>query len=186
MTPSLAGKNIAILVASGFDENQMTEIQRALVRAKARSHTVAPETGVVNGWQGEGWGHHFAVDAPIGEALGSDYDMLVLPGGERSMAKLKTNLHARRIINHFMEAGKPVAAIGAGVSLLALSSKLVERTVAAPQEVQDELKAAGAEISEDAEIIDGNMLTSNGDDLALWVEDAVIFFADTDQERVAA
>ncbi|MDX2028508.1 MAG: DJ-1/PfpI family protein [Alphaproteobacteria bacterium] len=186
MTPNLAGKNIAILVASGFDENQMTEIQRGLVRAKARSHTIAPENGVVNGWQGEGWGHHFAVDAQIGEALGSDFDMLVLPGGDRGIAKLKTNLHTRRIINHFMEAGKPVAAIGVGVSLLALSGKIVERIVTAHESVHGELKAAGAEISAEPEILDGNLLTSNGEDIAIWVEDVLTFFADADMERVAA
>src|SRR5579871_3980158 len=99
MTAMLAGKSIAILAANGFDENQMTEIQRALTTVKAKFKTVAPENGVVNGWQKDHWGHYFPVEAPIGEALGSDYDMLVIPGGERGIAKLKTNPHTRRIVN---------------------------------------------------------------------------------------
>src|SRR5580704_7123236 len=103
MTISLAGKNVALLVANGFDENQMAEIQRALTKAQATLRTIAPEQGVVNGWQGAGWGHYFPVDIQIGEALRSDFDMLVLPGGERGIAKLKANPHARRIIGHFLE-----------------------------------------------------------------------------------
>ncbi len=84
MQLSLAGKKAAILAADGFNEHQMTEIQRALVKAKADIKTVAPESAVVNGWQGDGWGHHFHVDAPIGETLGSDFDFLILPGGSRA------------------------------------------------------------------------------------------------------
>jgi protease I len=183
---TLAGKKTAILAADGFDEHQMTEIQRALVKAKADIKTVAPESAVVNGWQGDGWGHHFHVDSPLGETLGSDYDFLVLPGGSRAIDKLKQNPHARRIINHFLEANKPVAAIGEGVGLLALAGKVAGRTIAAPTDSQDDLRAAGAILSEDNQEIDGNLLTSTGADLAAWVEEAFAFFAAAETVKVAA
>jgi protease I len=186
MTLALAGKNVAILAANGFDENHMTEIQRALTKVRATTRTIAPEQGVVNGWQGEGWGHYFPVDAPIGEALGSDFDMLVLPGGDRAVTKLKTNPHARRIVTHFLEAGKPIAAIGAGVTLLALSNKVSGRRIAAPAEMQAELHAAGAVISEDAQEIDGNILSSNGADITAWVTEALEFFSDAELIMQAA
>lgn len=173
MTSELAGKKIAILVANGFDENQMTEIQRALIKVKAIIKTVAPENGVVNGWQGAGWGHYFPIDGQINETLGSDYDMLVLPGGERASAKLKGNLHTRRIINHFIDADKPVAAIGTGVGLLALAGGIKGRSVAAPAEAQADLKNAGATIAENAMQADGMLLTSTGEDIAAWVEAAL-------------
>jgi protease I len=185
MTLMLAGKKIAILVANGFDENQMSDIQRALIKVKADIRTISPEQGVVNGWQGEGWGHHFPVNVPIGEALGSDFDILVLPGGSRGVARLKTNLHARRIINHFIAAEKPVAAIGEGVSLLALSS-LRDRIVAAPVETHDELEAAGAGISDETQMTYGHLLTADGSDTAGWVEAALAFFDDSGITRVAA
>jgi protease I len=141
----------------------------------------------VNGWQGEGWGHYFPVDVSIGEALGSDFDALVLPGGERAVAKLKANLHARRIINHFLEAAKPVAALGAGVALLALSPKIAGRTIAAPAAAQTELKAANAVVSEDTQEIDNNLLTaSGGTDIAAWVEEALALFAETEDEQAEA
>jgi protease I len=186
MTLNLADKNVAILAADGFDEHQMTEIQKALTKARARLKIVAPEAGLVNGWQGEGWGHHFHVDAPIGEALGSDFDMLVLPGGARSVEKLKANAHARRIVNHFLAANKPIAAIGDGVGLLALGDKIGGRLVAASVAAQEALKAAGVQIGDDNQEIDGNLLTATGDDLAAWVENAVAFFADADVVKHAA
>jgi protease I len=186
MTVTLAGKKIALLAANGFDENQMTEIQRALTKVQAVIRTIAPEQGVVNGWQGEGWGHYFPVDVQIGEALGSDFDMLVVPGGERAITKLKSNPHVRRIISHFFDAGKPIAAIAAGVSLLTLSPKMSGRDVAVMATLQDEVKASGAVINEEASVIDGNLLTSNGDDIKAWVEQALEFFAGAEELMLAA
>ena len=186
MTLPLTAKKIAILVANGFDENQMAEIQRALIKVKADIKTVSPEQGVVNGWQGEGWGHHFPVNAQIGEALGSDFDMLVLPGGSRGVARLKTSPHTRRIINHFVAAGKPIAAIGDAVGLLALTGQLHERTFAAPNEVADELEAAGAAIATESIIISDNILSADGTDLTDWVDATVDFFAETEAVKEAA
>jgi protease I len=186
MTSTLAGKKIALLVANGFDENQMSDIQRALTKVQASIKTIAPEQGVVNGWQGAGWGHYFPIDMQIGNALGSDFDMLVLPGGERSKEKLKTNLHTRRIIGHFLDAGKPIAAIGAGVGLLAVSQKIAGRMVAVSSDVQDELQAAGAVLSEEIQEIDANLFTSNGEDLAAWVSGALEFFGEAELVQEAA
>ncbi len=186
MTAALAGKSIAILAANGFDENQMTEIQRALTAVKATFKTVAPEHGVVNGWQADHWGHYFPVDAQIGEALGSDFDFLVIPGGERAIAKLKTNLHTRRIVNHFLEAQKPIAAIGAGVSLLALSPKAAGMTVAAAPDIQEELKTAGVDISIDNLEICDVVLTSTGDDSSAWTNQAIALFGEVEEELQAA
>ena len=186
MSSTLAGKSIAILAANGFDENAMTEIQRALTTAKAKFKTVAPENGVVNGWQGNHWGHYFPVDSNITETLGSDYDILVIPGGERAVAKLKTNLHTRRIVNHFLEAGKPIAAMGHGVALLALSAKISAVTVAAPEACQEELKAAGAVIGMDPQEISGPVLTQGDEDSASWVAKALELFAQNDEAELQA
>jgi len=186
MTMSLADRNIAIMAANGFDENQMTEIQRVLIKAKATTKTIAPEQGVVNGWQGEGWGHYFPVDGQMSDTLGSDFDVLVIPGGERGVAKLKTNPHARRIITHFVEAGKPIAAIGAGVELLALAKSIVGYTVAAPEAIQPVLTEAQLELSSDDCVLDRNILTSKGTDIGEWVRQAMDLLNSTEVVRLAA
>lgn len=183
---TIAGKAIAILAANGFDENQMTEIQRALTILKGKFKTVAPENGVVNGWQKDHWGHYFPIDVNINEALGSDFDCLVIPGGERAMAKLKTNPHTRRIVNHFLEAGKPIAAIGAGVSLLALSPKAAGVIMAAPVECHEELTAAGAVIGQDPQEQYEHILTADGTDSTAWVEQAMILFQEEAEPELQA
>lgn len=170
MSTPLAEKSIAILAANGFDENHITALQRALTKAQIAYKIIAPEQGLVNGWQGNGWGHYFTVDMPIGTAMGSDFDVLILVGGERGVAKLSTNLHARRIINHFFEAEKPVSAIGAGVSLFALSAKSAGREVAALPEIVEPLKAAGIQAVGQDQAQDGVVLTATGSAIEPWVE----------------
>lgn len=186
MTLSLADRNVAILAANGFDENQLTEIQRALLKSKACIKTIAPEQGVVNGWQGESWGHYFPVDDNISETLGSDFDILIIPGGERAIAKLKANPHTRRIINHFVDAGKPIAAIGAGVELLTLANNIAGFVVAAPESLYAILETANIETSDDARVVDRSILTSNGADVADWVDNALELFGASEVIRLAA
>jgi protease I len=184
---SLADINIAILAANGFDENNMTAVQRSLTKMKIPYKIIAPEQGLVNGWQDSAWGHYFTVDAPIGTALGSDFNILILVGGERGVAKLKTNPHAKRIINHFIEAKKPLAAIGAGVSLLALSPAAAGLRVAAPDETHPDLVAAGIKIENEDVVTDGAVLTSDGSDEEAWIKNAMLLIGEeTQREEQAA
>jgi len=169
MTPTKTQPRIAILVANGFDENHITAVQRAMTQAGIGYRIIAPEQGLVNGWQGSNWGHYFTVDEMVGAAMGSDYDFLILPGGDRAIAKLKTNPHTRRILNHFLEAEKLVAAIGAGVSLLALSPKSAGLSVVSDPAFVQELKDAQIERAEGEVCLDRYVLTSDGTTVEPWI-----------------
>ena len=182
MTTQLALPSIAILVANGFDENHITLVQRAMTKEKLGYKIVAPEQGLVNGWQDNAWGHYFTVDEQISAAMGSDYDILILIGGERGTAKLKSNLHTRRIVNHFLEAGKPVAAIGSGVDLLCLSTKSAGLQVCAPQAIADALSSAGIALAEEDHMLDGVVLTADGTDVEAWVASVMALVATYEPE----
>jgi len=187
MDQPLAGKTIAILVANGFEETEMTEAQRALLKTGATLRTISPEQGLVNGWHGRAWGHYFPVDKQVGEVLGSDYDMLVLPGGERSVAKLQQSAHTKRIVGHFLDAGKPIAAIDQGVHLLAIPGKLKGRTVVGIETFKDELTAAGATLSDETLVVDGFTVTARGpDDVPAFVEQLLKVFAEAAAVKKAA
>ncbi|WP_448206411.1 DJ-1/PfpI family protein [Azospirillum sp. sgz302134] len=187
MDQPLAGKSIAILVANGFEELEMTEPQRALLKTGATLRTISPEQGLVNGWHGKSWGHYFPVDKQVGEVLGADYDMLLLPGGERSVAKLQQSAHTRRIVGHFLDAGKPIAAIDQGIQLLAIPGKLKNRTLAAPEAVRAELEAAGGQTSDEPLVVDNVTITALGhDQLAEFVEQVVKVFSEAAAVRKAA
>ena len=63
---SLADKKIAILVADGFEQVEMTEPRKALEAAGGVTHIVSPNEQEVKGWNHTDWGEKFAVDVPPG------------------------------------------------------------------------------------------------------------------------
>jgi len=89
----------------------------------------------VHGWLDNAWGHYFPVDVHLAEAMGSDFDRLILPGGARAIEKLKNNLHTRRILRHFFEAQKPIVAIGESIELLTMCDQLAGMEISATASV---------------------------------------------------
>lgn len=117
MQKPLTGMNAAILVANGFNEIEMTCVQRALLEAGAKPHIVSIENSLVNGWRGNSWGLNHPVGKSLSDALAADYDLLVVVSGHRSHDKLKTTAHTRRFINGFMVGYKPVLCVGDALDL---------------------------------------------------------------------
>src|SRR5690606_33168144 len=103
MSKPLSGQKIAILVANGFDETDMTHAQRKLAALGATLKIVSTENGLVNSWVGTGWGHHFPTDGNVNTTLAADYDGVYVPGGKRSTDKLKENAHVKRILRGFFD-----------------------------------------------------------------------------------
>lgn len=186
MNKPLAGKTAALLVANGFEEIDFTEAQRALVQRGAKLLTISPEPGLVNGWHEKAWGHYFPIDRQLQEVLAADIDMLLLPGGERSVTKLMANPHVKRIVTAFLDGGKPVAAIGEGLKLLTLGN-LRGQEVAATEALSAELEAAAAKLSEE-ELVAGERLVTakSSEQVAGWVEASMALFGGTAGDVAAA
>ena len=102
----LNGRQIAVLVANGFEEVHFTEVQRRFAGTGAQVTVISPENGLVNGWHESSWGHYFPIDKQLGDVLAADFTALVVPGGKRSIDKLAANPHARRIMTGFVDAEK--------------------------------------------------------------------------------
>ena len=134
MEKPLQNKKIAILTANGVNESHMTEIQRGLMKAGAYLRTISVDHAIINSWNGSGWGMNFAVDAALNTALGVDYDMLILPGGERATEKLTKTAHTKRFIASFVRLNRPIGVIEDGEKLL----EIVETDVNAQNVVQIE------------------------------------------------
>ncbi|MFH1158249.1 MAG: DJ-1/PfpI family protein [Pseudomonadota bacterium] len=118
MTQRLDGKKALVLVSSGVDETAMSMLQRELLHAGATIKTVGTEPGLVNSWNDKAWGLYFPVDIQISQALGSDFDLLIVPSGARGIRKLSANPHAERILSSFLVARKPVCLMGDAFELL--------------------------------------------------------------------
>lgn len=155
----LSGMKVAMLVANGFEQHDFIESQKALMVAGANVRIVSSDNGLVNGWEGKAWGHHFAVDNPLASALAADYDMLVIPAGNRSFDKLKLTAHTKRFINGFMAANKPVAVFGDALNLLFFSDHIRGRTVNGADTMKDMIAQAGGTWNDSKPCIDGNLMT---------------------------
>lgn len=164
MSKSMIGVKVAVLAANGFDEKDFIAVQRALAEAGASMRIISTDQGLVNGWDGQGWGHNFAVDTPLNSALGVDYDALVIPGGSRSLDKLRLTAHTRRFIGSFMGAMKPVAVMGDALSLMVFAEQLNGKTVSGPEAMEATAIKAGATWQNEAVSMDGALITGVCDD----------------------
>jgi protease I len=185
MQKPLAGKTVAIMLASGFEEVQMTEPQKALLALGATVRLVGTE-GLANGWHGDAWGHYFPVDAQIGKILSADYDMLLVPGGARSLVKLGQSAHTKRIVAAFVDDEKPVALIGHGVEVLVTAERAEGLTVTGDPESRAQLEAAGAIWSEEPSVQTGAILTASGEDLPSFVASMTSLFVGEQPVKDAA
>lgn len=155
----LKGETIAILIAGGFNEQEMTKAQRALMETGATIKLVSPDNGLVQGWHDNVWGHYFAVEQQIAQALAADFSMLLVPGGQRALDKLKGNPHTTRFLKGFMMYGKPVALLGDAVQMLAHVNMADGKTVTGPEAMEQTMKAAGAIWSTDEMVVSDGILT---------------------------
>jgi protease I len=65
MEKSLEGKKVAILVADGFEQVELTEPQKALEAAGAKTEIVSPAENQVQGWNHDDKADLFDVDMPL-------------------------------------------------------------------------------------------------------------------------
>ena len=105
-------QKVMLLAAHGAEEDQVSQLQRAILAAGGKPSTVSVEQCVINSWSGENWGCSFPVDAHVSETLAMDYDMVIVPAGVRSIDKLLQNPHTERLLSSFMEAGKSIVIFG--------------------------------------------------------------------------
>ena len=107
-------------------------------------------------------GHNFALNATFASIRAEDYDALVVPGG-RAPEYLRLNSDVIKAVQHFFEAGKPVAAICHGAQLLAAAGVLKGRTCSAYPACRPEVELAGgiyADIAINDAVADGNLVTA--------------------------
>ena len=83
---NLTGKTVAIMVASGFDEDTFIAIQRVMMSVNAKLRVISRDAGLTNAWNGSDWGMSYPVDGTLATTLAIDYDALIVPTGERHVA----------------------------------------------------------------------------------------------------
>jgi protease I len=187
MNQQLNGKKVAILVADGFEQVEMTEPRKALDQAGAQTQIVSPAQGKVKGWQHTDWGDAFPVDVPLEQARADDYDALLLPGGVMNPDKLRRNQRALQFVKAFFESGKPVAAICHGPWTLIDAGVASGRKMTSYESIQTDLKNAGASWVDQEVVVDNGLVTSRKpDDIPAFNRKMIEEFAEGRHDRQRA
>ena len=165
MNKPLLGQKIAVLVANGFAEDDLISMQKAMMDAGGDIRIVSMDNGLVHSWNQDGWGLNYAPDQVLNRALAADYDMLVVPGGRRSIEKLELTAHTRRFIGGFVNCGKKVVCFEDAVELLLMVEGTQDIVVAGPERLQDVATEHGYEWFDGPYMISGDVMTglSNGE-----------------------
>jgi protease I len=176
---NLNGKRVAIVVANGFEQIEMTDPREALEAAGATTDLVSIESDEVKGWNHTEWGDTFKVDVPIGEADPDEYDALLLPGGVMNPDKLRRDERVQKFVRSFFEEGKPVASICHGPWTLIDAGVAKGRRMTSYHTIQTDLKNAGVEWVDEEVVVDQGLVTSrNPDDLPAFDEKMIEEFAE--------
>jgi len=159
MTQELKGKKVAALITDGFEQVELTGPRGALQNAGATVHVVSPKAQV-KGWNHTEWGDTVRCDVGLQSADPHAYDALLLPGGVMSPDKLRMDPAAVRFVQHFVEAGKPIAAICHGPWTLIEAGATRGLRMTSYPSLRSDLLNAGAEWVDEEVVVDRGIVTS--------------------------
>ena len=160
----LSGMKVAILVADGFEQVELTKPKKALDEAGAETLIVSPAKGHVQGWKHFDKADKFPVDVPLDEADAQSFDALLLPGGVANPDQLRTLPHAVAFVRAFFDSRKPIAAICHVPWTLIEADVVKGRTITSWPSLKTDLKNAGAHWVDREVVVDAGLVSSRKPD----------------------
>src|SRR5512132_3832081 len=160
----LTGKRVAILVDEGFEQVELIKPRKALDRAGATTEVVSPQEGEVRGWNMKKWGKFVPVNTSLESADPAGYDALLLPGGVMNPDKLRMNPKAVEFVKHFIDSGKPIAAICHGPWTLIEAGGVKGRTLTSWPSLRTDIQNAGGNWVDQEVVTDRGLVTSRKPD----------------------
>ena len=154
----LSGRKVALFLAAGFEDSELTEPADALKNAGAEVTIIGMVPEDKLGVSGK-HGTTVKADATIDEVAAANFDALVIPGG-KGPGLLRQNRRILEFTRAIDREQKPLAAICHGPQVLASANLLEGRTVTGFFTVSRELKKAGAGYRNEPVVVDGNLITS--------------------------
>jgi len=173
---SLKGKKIAVIVADGFEEIELTgpvwyfkelgaDVEIVAPKfnpAPERYGLVYPEMSkthvmAIQYLQPVGW---IKFDRTADQIKVSDYDAVFIPGGAWNPDNLRNDKDVIKFIQDFNKSGKLIAAICHAPVVLASADILKGRKLTGYWNIQVDLKNAGGTVIEQSVVTDANMITS--------------------------
>jgi len=160
----LDGMTVAILALDDFEQVEMTEPRKALEAAGAKTQLLSAKPGQIRGAHHDQPADRFDVDLTLDRANPDDFDAVLLPGGAINADTLRINPDAQRFVRAMQQAGKPFAVICHAPWLLVSAGLARGRKLTSWPTLQDDLRNAGAEWTDQAVVHDGNWVSSRKPD----------------------
>jgi protease I len=104
-------------------------------------------------------GYHIPADIGFADVNPGDYDGIILSGG-RAPEYLRNDKQLQKIVRHFVDSKKPIAALCHGVLILTAIDALRGRTVATYEALAPDLEIAGGKLEDTEVVVDGNLVSS--------------------------
>jgi protease I len=158
--PLISEARVLIVATDGFEEWELFGPREILTRRGAEVVLASPKLDPIQATIHDDPGKTIRPDLTVDEANADDFDALILPGGVRNPDQLRMNVKAIALIRRFYEQGKPVAAICHGPWLLIEADLLRGRTATSWPSIRTDLRNAGANVVDEAAVVDGNIVTS--------------------------
>ena len=158
--PSITDARILIMATDGFEQDELFGPREILQQLGAEVALAAPSLTPIQATVRDDPGRTIRPDLTIAEARAEDFDALVLPGGVINPDALRTNRFAIALVQAFVGARKPVAAICHGPWLLIEADVLKGRKATGWKSIRTDLRNAGAELSEARVARDGQIITA--------------------------
>jgi protease I len=161
---TIANKTIAVLATDGFEQAELIEPVKALKQASAQVVVIAPQSGQIQGMVHHEKGEKVTVDHDLASVSADQFDALVLPGGVANPDTLRTIPEAVAFVKHFVDAGKPIAAICHGPWTLIEADGVRGHRMTSWPSLRTDLQNAGAMWEDKSVIVDGTLVTSRKPD----------------------
>jgi len=162
----LIGRRVAVLMTDGVEQVEYTGPRSFLEEKGVKVTLISPKAAGedIQGMNHDQPGDKFKVELTLSEARVNDFDALLLPGGEENPKRLRQDPAAVAFIKAFDDADKAIAAICHGPWPLIDAGIAESRHLTSYPAIQDDLKAAGAEWTDDEVVVDGKLITSRKPD----------------------
>jgi protease I len=160
MSRTVAGKKVAILTENGFEEIELTSPKKALEDAGAIVTVISPQKDKVLAWDKDHWSIDIPVDVTLEDAKPEDYDALFIPGGVINPDKMRMDKDCIAFAQHFLEQGKPLAAICHGPQLLIETGMISGREMTSYPSIKTDLVNAGVTWVDKEVVVDNGLVTS--------------------------
>jgi protease I len=156
----LDGKRIAILATNGFEQSELEVPRDKLKAAGATVDIVSLAPGEIKGWDKKDWGRPVRVDKTLDEVSASDYDAVVLPGGQINPDLLRVEPKALAFITDIFNQKKVVAAVCHAPWLLIETGIARGRRLTSFKSIKTDVMNAGAKWEDSEVVVDQGLITS--------------------------